>query len=466
MLARRRLRAWILRRGAEGAWDRHHVPSALAWVGNRWARAAEALQLAALIHLSARRPAEAVALFDAAIACGLGGWASVRYDLGMALMACGELARAEVEFREACRLTGGAGWALYGLQMCHLQQGRLVEAVDVGIRSTARLRGDEREGGSAFPEFLRVVIPSLPASVVHALRDLVANRPDALQAKRLLAQVEAEQGNLSLSLRLLRECARGHWPTPPYAGSGGTMPHFLIIGQAKAGTSALFTYLRAHPQMVAPLLKEPHFWAHYHRHGLDWYRAFFPPLPRDAGLITGEGSVSSFTDPEVPRRVSMHLPAARLILLLRDPVRRAYSEYWMNVRLGLIDEDFSTVIARELERTPVCPLDDGAIAPGFLTDSAALPHLKRWLRYVPAETLLIVQNRDLATDLPGVMARVCRHLGIAPFVPPVAQRHNEGTYPPMPPELEERLRTWFAEHDRALADFLATLPPATRGIAT
>jgi hypothetical protein len=56
------------------------------------------------------------------------------------------------------------------------------------------------------------------------------------------------------------------------------------------------------------------------------------------------------------------------------------------------------------------------------------------------------------------MARVCRHLGIAPFVPPHAQRHNEGTYPPMPVALEQRLRAWFAEHDRALADFLAAWP--------
>jgi hypothetical protein len=292
------------------------------------------------------------------------------------------------------------------------------------------------------------VIPSLPATTVASLRALVASRPDATQARLFLARVDTAQGRRDEAIALLRDCARRQWREYPNSGAIGTMPQFLIIGQAKAGTTALFRYLSAHPQVVPPLLKEPHFWALYHRCGLDWYRAFFPPLPHDSGLITGEGSVTSFPDPEVPRLVAKHLPEARLILLLRDPVHRAYSSYWMRFRSGGTSEAFETVVERELELTPTCPLDDGVIAPGFLTDSAALPHLKRWLRHVPAERLLILQNRDLATDLPGVMARVCRHLGIAPFVPPHAQRHNEGTYPPMPVALEQRLRAWFAEHDR------------------
>ena len=236
------------------------------------------------------------------------------------------------------------------------------------------------------------------------------------------------------------------------------MPHFLIIGQAKAGTTALFKYLSAHPQMVRPRRKEPNFWSLHHRYGLDWYRALFPRLAPGAGLITGEASTTYLSDPDAPRRVAKHLPNARLIVLLRDPVARAHSLYRMDERTGVAYTDFEVEVAREMEAVPRCPLKPGAFPHGYLTDSAALPHLKRWLRHVPAERLLILQNRDLAADLPGVMARVCRHLGIAPFVPPHAQRHNEGTYPPMPVALEQRLRAWFAEHDRALADFLAAWP--------
>ncbi|MFM7141167.1 MAG: hypothetical protein ACKO2K_04530, partial [Alphaproteobacteria bacterium] len=114
-------------------------------------------------------------------------------------------------------------------------------------------------------------------------------------------------------------------------------------------------------------------------------------------------------------------------------------------------------VTRELERMPTCPLEPGDLPGGYLTSSAALPHLRRWLAHVPPERLLILQNRDLADDLPGVMRRVCRHIGIATFVPPDPTRHNVGSYPPMPEALERRLRAWFAEHDRALAEFLGAL---------
>ena len=459
LLARRRLRAWILRRGERHGWRDRRVPAGLAWAGRRLPGAAECLQLAGLMHLGAGRAAEAVRSFDEAVARGLGGWSSLRFDLGMALMACRDFPRAVAEFREACRLTGDAPWARYGLERCRLKVG-LLEHVAERIEATDAVEAAEPGNGPVFEERLRHVIPVLPDREVDALRAVVERRPRAMRARLYLAHVEAGQGRVAAGIALLSEVARHRWPQWASRAGMGAPPHFLILGQGKAGTSSLFEYLCAHPQVVAPLTKEIHFWSQDHRYGMDWYRAFFPPFPPDAGLITGEASPSYFFDAAAFRRIADHLPEARLIVLLRDPVERAYSAFRMYERLGLEHRSFEEIVARELDRTPTCPLAPGEIPDGYLTESAALPHLRRWLAQVPRERLLILQNRDLAGDLPGVMARVCRHLGITSFVPTNPRRHNEGTYPPMPEALERQLRAWFAEHERALAEFLAGAPGA------
>jgi hypothetical protein len=437
------------------------LPDALARVGRRRSGAAECLQWAGLMHLGAGRAAEAVPLFDEAVARGLGGWASLRFDLGRALMACRDLPRAEAEFLETCSLTGAAPWARYELEQCRVMAG-LAEQVARTIVETDAVEAVEPGRGPVFGERLRHVIPLLPNRQVDALRAVVERWPLAMNARMFLAHVEVERGRVSEGIDLLSEVARNRWPQwAPRAGKGAT-PRFLIVGQAKAGTTALFKYLCEHPQVVDPLLKEPHFWSLHHRHGLDWYRAFFPPLPPEAGLITGEASPSYLPDADAPRRIAEQLPEARLIVLLRDPVERAYSHFRMNERIGLERESLEDVFERELALAPTCPLEPGEIPGGYLAASAALPHLKRWLAYVPPERLLILRNSDLAGDLPGVMAKVCRHLGIAPFVPPDPQRQNVGSYPPMPEALERRLRSWFAEHERALAAFLADTPGAPR----
>lgn len=453
LVARRRLRAWILRRGAQGAWRRSRLPRWLAWGGLRWPRAAESLRWAGLLHLAAGRPAEAVSLFESAVARGLEGWASLRFDLGMALLQIGELSRAEAEMLAACRLSDDAPWAAYGLRRCLIMRG-LADDVARCIAETDAVEAAEPGGGPNFGEQLWHVIPMLPPRHAQSLRAVVARHPGAMHARLFLAHLEAQQERVATSRLLLAEVARNRWPQWATQAGFGTLPSFLIIGQAKAGTSSLFRYLTSHPRVVAPLIKELHFWSLHHRHGLDWYRAFFPPLPPQAGLITGEASPSYLVDAEAPQRIARQLPDVRVIVLLRDPVGRAYSHFRMNERVGLERETFDEVVAREFDSLASCPLEPGVIPAGYLTESAALPYLKRWLTHIPRERLLIVQNRDLAADLAGVMARVCRHVGVEPFVPSDPQRHNEGHYPPMPEALERRLQAWFAPHDRALAEFL------------
>ncbi|MFM7737323.1 MAG: tetratricopeptide repeat protein, partial [Alphaproteobacteria bacterium] len=195
VVARRHLRGWILRRGARGAWRDRRMATLLASAGRRWTGATDCLQLAALMHLGAGRPAEAVALFDEAVARGRGGWSSVRFDLGTALMRCGELERAETELLEACRLTGNATWAEYEWERCRILKG-LADEFGQQIEETERVEAEQPGRGAMFSEALRHAIPFLPRGRVETLRALVARRPHATEAMLFLAHVEAEQDNL------------------------------------------------------------------------------------------------------------------------------------------------------------------------------------------------------------------------------------------------------------------------------
>ena len=102
------------------------------------------------------------------------------------------------------------------------------------------------------------------------------------------------------------------------------LPDFLIIGAQKCGTSSMFAYLNQHPQMKLPDVKEIHFFDLNYSNGLDWYTSHFPPASLSHRMVTGEASPYYLFHPHVPERVRLHCPDVKLVVMLRNPVDRAY----------------------------------------------------------------------------------------------------------------------------------------------
>ena len=122
----------------------------------------------------------------------------------------------------------------------------------------------------------------------------------------------------------------------------GLGPDFLIIGTQRGGTTSLYDYLSEHPCIAGAVKKEIEFFdLNYHR-GIGWYRAHFPSVlerlyarrARGRKLVTGEATPYYLFHPHAPRRMQEAAPESRLIILLRNPVERAYSHYWHEVRHG------------------------------------------------------------------------------------------------------------------------------------
>jgi Sulfotransferase domain len=238
------------------------------------------------------------------------------------------------------------------------------------------------------------------------------------------------------------------------------LPDFLILGAQKAGTTALYAYLRWHPQVTGPSFKEVSFFDRHYARDERWYRAHMPV--RRSGIV-GEASPSYLFHPLAPARVARMLPTARLIALLRNPVERAFSHYQHEVALGREQLSFEDALAGEggrmrgeLERM----LED----PRYFshpwwnyTYSARgryAEQLERWFEVFPREQLLVLLTDELASDTAGTYRRTLDFLGVDERGLESYPRIFEREYGQMDPATRACLMEEFAEPNRRLAELL------------
>jgi hypothetical protein len=229
----------------------------------------------------------------------------------------------------------------------------------------------------------------------------------------------------------------------------------------KCGTSSLHDYLTQHPGVIAPLRKEVHYFDLQHDRGERWYRAHFGK--RDQPGLNLDSSPYYLLHPLAARRAHALVPQAKLIVLLRDPVRRAYSHYWHERDKKRETLSFEDAIAAEPAR-----LGDSEqrLARGEIEQSRAHQHcsylargryaeqLERWLQAYPREQLLVLWFEDLARAPIVTLNRTLEFLGLPALGRVRLEPKNVRKYPPIAPATDERLREYFAPHDAALAALL------------
>jgi hypothetical protein len=246
------------------------------------------------------------------------------------------------------------------------------------------------------------------------------------------------------------------------------LPTALIIGAQKAGTTALYAWLRRHPAVVGPAWKEVNYFDRRYTKGERWYRGNFP-IARGATVVL-EATPGYLFHPLAPQRVRQLLPQARLVALVRDPIARAYSHYQHEVALGREPLSFEDALDAEdgrmegeLERM----LADPAYFSyawwnyTYLARGRYAEQLERWLAVFPEEQLLVVPTDELTERPAETYAAVLEHVG--------APAHELGEYPRvfgrsygnMSRGTRERLAHYFAEPNRRLYELLGRDLPWT-----
>lgn len=222
---------------------------------------------------------------------------------------------------------------------------------------------------------------------------------------------------------------------------GSIYPNFFVIGAMKAGTTSLYEHLRKHPQVFLPGLKEPHYFSdcvppshiryevardyYCSRNRGEYLRLYEGAMDFPA---IGDASPSYLWDEKAPRRIHAECPRAKIIVILRDPVLRAHSQYLMNLLSGAESLPFPQALREDSAR------QNRTWWTARLYVDLGLYHaqLRRYLDLFGIDNVLVLLFDDLKRNPEELFSRVARHIGINPLAPSptdLSEAHNSYRMP-------------------------------------
>lgn len=253
------------------------------------------------------------------------------------------------------------------------------------------------------------------------------------------------------------------------------LPGVLIAGMPKCGTTALYYYLLAHPQVLAASSKEVGFFTQHFALGVRWYRSFFPFSARvwmrskmlgGACVMACDHTPSYALYPRAAERIADTIPGVKLIFLLRNPVDRAYSHYQHEFRTGHETLDFRAAVAAEpgrvadewsrLQDEPVYH-SPTYIRHAYLDQGDYRKQLEPFFRHFGRDNILVIKSEDLFAHPQATVDATVQFLGLRPFAHRDNTKHNAGEYAPLAsvdPEFAQSLEAHFKPINGALYDFL------------
>ena len=240
------------------------------------------------------------------------------------------------------------------------------------------------------------------------------------------------------------------------------LPDFYIAGAKRSGTTSLFWYLLEHPRVLAPFRKEIKYYTYQAYLSVAWYRANFPWQKdlQQRSALTLDATPNYLMHPGFPSRMLRVTPEAKIIVLLRDPVRRVLSHYYHNRRRGVEPLPLRAALEQEPERireTAARIAHDPCVnlfpylRYGYLSESRYIEHLERLWTAVPRERILVLRSEDLFARPQPVLDQVADFLGLEPWRPRT-KAYNQGAYPADPEirALVPWLRDYFRPYNQRL----------------
>ncbi|MBI4750976.1 MAG: sulfotransferase [Acidobacteria bacterium] len=220
------------------------------------------------------------------------------------------------------------------------------------------------------------------------------------------------------------------------------LPNFLIIGAPKCGTTSLHFYLQQHPSLFMPVLKEPNFFSdipprnQYSGQMLEYYDRRFPIQSFQAyqalfdqakeHQAIGEASIAYLSENRAAERIYQVLPEVRMIVILRNPVDRAFSSFQMCLRRQQLAESFEDALAKEETRR-----SEGWLwGHNFMWNGLYATHLETFFKLFPRDQFLILFFEDLQKSPQETLKTIFHFLKIDSTVVADTKTHyNPGGVP-------------------------------------
>jgi len=244
--------------------------------------------------------------------------------------------------------------------------------------------------------------------------------------------------------------------------------HFFVIGAQRSGTTYLYHVLSEHPmiEMAKPIKPEPKFFL---RHDItklteaDYLGQHFSLIPE--GTVRGEKSTTYIEAEGVPQRIYAWYPDAKIVVMLREPIARAVSNYHFTANHGLEPLSVADAFWQEEERRDDYDHEKISASPyAYLLRGRYIDYLRRWEEFFPREQILVNIFEEFVGELPKVQELYAKLNVDAAYVPErleiPANSSEKVALPDFAPELKTYLQEYFAESTAALEDWLGRPIPA------
>ena len=249
------------------------------------------------------------------------------------------------------------------------------------------------------------------------------------------------------------------------------LPDFIIIGASRSGTTSLYEYLNQHPSIIRGVGKEIHYFDKNFGRGIKWYKSFFPTKRKKSKLeekhkgkcLTGESTPRYLYHHHAPKRVFQLLPNVKLIVVLRNPIDRAYSRYEQQAAVGLEELSFEDAIEQEENRITddmkKMEKDENFYSVYFYrkaykTMGIYVNQLRRWFEYFPREQFLILKSEDLRSNPAQVYNQTIEFLGLPKHELDSFKAYRMRKYPTLSEKTREKLSDFFRQYNEQLYQLL------------
>lgn len=207
------------------------------------------------------------------------------------------------------------------------------------------------------------------------------------------------------------------------------LPTFFLIGASRSGTTSTYHYLKSHPEIFMSSVKEPRYYAYrdqdmdhqgltdkYHINrssvtNTKSYHSLFKPANPNQHQAIGEASPVYLYSSEAAKEIHKDVPDADIIAILRDPVKRAYSDYLNMLRLG---RDFCPSFRNALKKEEKRIKNNWGPFYHYQSKGYYYEQLSRYLNYFDKDQMLILTHKELVEDTSDSMKRIFKFLGVDP----------------------------------------------------
>jgi len=245
------------------------------------------------------------------------------------------------------------------------------------------------------------------------------------------------------------------------------LPNFLIIGAQRSGTTWLYENLVKHPEIIPASTKEVHFFDNNFSRGLEWYKSHFThtknsQINNHSKSITGEASPYYIFHPLAPERISNIIPSVKIIILLRNPVDRAFTHYHHEVILRAEKSTFEEAISSEptrLEGEEEKIINNKNYYSfnhqhfSYLSRGIYISQLERWMNLFPTKQILIIKSEDFFSEPQLTIENVFNFLNV-PLIKIDFNKPNIFNHDKMGSSTKEYLEEYFKPHNQSLYKFL------------